>query len=102
RALMNKNIKYFIPLIVVVLLWIIIKIITPKPIDWSDSFSRKDKIPFGGYILYELLPGMFNNYNITEINFPIYNIVKNKDFYDKNYIIITNRFDPDDLDTEYL
>lgn len=99
---MNKNIKYFIPLIVVFILWIIIKLVTPRPIDWSDSFSRNDKIPFGGYILYELLPGIFNNNKIHEINFPIYNVVKNKNFTDKNYIIVTNRFDPDDLDIEYL
>ena len=31
----------------------------PKPVDWTESFSRKDKIPFGTFVLYERLGDIF-------------------------------------------
>lgn len=49
----KKNIKFLIPLIVILVILTIIKIAEPEEIDWSRSFARTDKIPYGGYIMYD-------------------------------------------------
>lgn len=99
---MKSNIKYFIPVLIVFIILVIIKLVAPKPVDWTESFSSNDKIPFGSYVLYNILPDLFEGSAIHTITFPVYNTVKNKYFLDKNYIIIANRFDPDELDIQYL
>ncbi len=34
---------------------IVIELVRPKPINWSSSYTSRDKIPLGSYILYEEL-----------------------------------------------
>ena len=31
----------------------------PQPVDWSETYSPKDKIPYGTYITYRSLPELF-------------------------------------------
>ena len=31
----------------------------PRPVDWSETYSPKDKIPYGTYITYRSLPELF-------------------------------------------
>ena len=98
----KKNIKYLVPLIVTLIVLTIIKIVEPEEIDWSKSFAKKDKIPYGGYIAYDIAPGLFpdNEFELKEL--PIYNILKDKYYHNTNYVFINTYFSPDKLDTEYL
>lgn len=98
----KKNIKYLIPLVVTLVILTIIKIIEPEEIDWTKSFARKDKIPYGGYIIYELTDEVFPNQEVILKELPIYNILKGNYFNNTNYVFINNYFSPDRLDTEYL
>ena len=45
----------------------------PKPIDWSITLSSKDKIPFGTYALYDVLPTLLGTDSLTNVRQPIYN-----------------------------
>ena len=38
---------------------IVLQLIVPKPINWSLSYMKKDKIPFGTEALYTALPEIF-------------------------------------------
>ena len=38
----------------------------PKPIDWSVTLTRKDKIPYGTYVLYNTLKDIFPERKIIE------------------------------------
>jgi len=98
----KKNLKFIVPLIVALIILTIIKIVEPEEIDWSKSFANKDKIPYGGYIVYDIAPGLFpdNEFELKEL--PIYNILKDKYYYNTNYVFINTYFSPDKLDTEYL
>jgi len=98
----KKNLKFIVPLIVALIILTIIKIVEPEEIDWSKSFAKKDKIPYGGYIVYDIAPGLFpdNEFELKEL--PIYNILKDKYYYNTNYVFINTYFSPDKLDTEYL
>ena len=98
----RKNIKFLLPLIITLIILTIIKIVEPEEVDWTNSFARKDKIPYGGYIIYDISPELFPDNDVTLKEFPLYNILKDNYYINTNYIFINNYFSPDRLDTEYL
>ncbi|MFI5236855.1 MAG: DUF4350 domain-containing protein [Ignavibacteriales bacterium] len=98
----KKNLKYLLPLIITLIILTIIKIIEPEEVDWTQSFAMKDKIPYGGYIIYDISRELFPNQEVILKELPIYNILKDNFYYSTNYIFINTYFSPDRLDTEYL
>ncbi len=98
----RSNIKFIIPLIITLIILTIIKIVEPEELDWAKSFATKDKIPYGGYIIYNIVPNLFPGNEVVLKELPIYNILKNNFYYGTNYIFINSYFSPDRLDTEYL
>ena len=98
----KKNFKFLLPLIITLVILTIIKIAEPEEIDWTKSFVKKDKIPYGGYIIYDIVSGLFPDSKIEIKELPIYNILKDNYYYNTNYVFINNYFSPDRLDTEYL
>ncbi len=97
-----KNLKFIIPVTIVFVVLVIIKMFTPEPTDWSPSYSKNDKIPFGSYILYNQLSDLFPNKKIESTNLPFYNITNERKIDNKNIIIICNQFNPDELDSKIL
>lgn len=98
----KSNLKFLIPLIITLMILTVIKIMEPEEVDWNTSFAKKDKIPYGGYIIYDLSDELFPNGDVTLKEFPIYNILKNNYYSNTNYVFINSYFVPDRLDTEYL
>ncbi len=98
----RKNLKFLIPFIVTLIILTIIKILEPEEIDWSRSFARKDKIPYGGYIIDDISTELFPDQKVILKELPIYNILKDNYYYSTNYVFINSYFSPDRLDTEYL
>ncbi|NWG28652.1 MAG: hypothetical protein HXY48_08980 [Ignavibacteriaceae bacterium] len=90
------------PLIITLTILTVIKIAEPEEIDWTKSFSRKDKTPYGGYIIYDIASDLFPESKLSAKELPIYNILKNENFYYTNYVFINSDFSPDRLDVEYL
>lgn len=99
---MKKYSKFIIFFTLTFLLFLVVRLTEPKSIDWSLSFSKEDKIPYGSYILYQVLPELFPDGQIQTSPFPIYNNLKDKNFTNTNYIFINNTFAPDELDTKEL
>jgi len=97
-----KNLKFIIPVSIVFIVLVVIKIFTPEPTDWSMSFSKNDKIPFGSFILFDQLNAIFPGQKIESTNLPFYNITSERKIENKNIIIICNRFEPDELDAKVL
>jgi hypothetical protein len=56
---MIKNLKFIIPVTVIFVVMVLIKMFTPEPTDWNPSYSKNDKIPFGSYILFDLMEDIF-------------------------------------------
>lgn len=91
---------------------ILLQVMAPKSINWTQTFMKKDNIPFGTSAIYDVLPGIFPGQEINTETFPIYNILNENfstspDSYQdeitkRNYIIINNAFEPDKLDTREL
>ena len=56
---MKSNRKFIIILAVVFAAMVVLELMRTKPIDWRQSYSQYDKIPFGNAILHRLLPQIF-------------------------------------------
>lgn len=97
---MKQQLKYFIPLGIVFLLLMVIELARPQPVNWSLSFSREDKIPFGSYVLYDILPTLFPQQHIEPVYTTMYESLPKQD--GGNYIVINSEFAPDEYDAEEL
>lgn len=92
--------KYIYALILITIVVATIKIIQPKPINWTESYSATDKIPFGSYILYDLLPEAFPNQETLTNNDPIFE--SEIETNTSNWIFINADFALDEFETEIL
>ncbi len=81
---------------------VIFEYTAPKPPDWKPSFKKSDKIPFGGYILYELLEDVFPDSEIKKNEKSLFQSFHNQRFLNTSYLIITNEFEPDKVTLEEL
>ncbi|MCH8905243.1 MAG: DUF4350 domain-containing protein [Bacteroidetes bacterium] len=98
---MIRKYRYHIILGLGFLLLSIAQFTKPARVDWTPTFSKFDKIPYGNYVLFECLPNLFPD-SISVSTRPVYNTVRNNDFVSANYIIINSRVLLGSLDTEYL
>jgi hypothetical protein len=98
----KKEIKFLIPIVVTIIILIIIRLSQPEEIDWSYDFTKTRRIPYGGYIVHDILPDLYPDADIINRDVPIYNVLKDEHYYKTNYIFINSYFVPDGLDTQYL
>ncbi len=98
----KREVKFLVPLIVTIILLTVIKILEPEELNWTNSFARKDKIPYGGYIISDISSDLFPEQEVVVKELPIYNILKTNYYTSSNYVFINSYFSPDRLDTEYL
>ncbi|NHN27584.1 DUF4350 domain-containing protein [Flavobacterium jejuense] len=79
---MPKSIKIYISILVLILIGIItIDANKPKPVDWSPTFSVKDKIPFGLFVLNNEIDSLFNEQKIERFGVTPYEFLDPKYSY---------------------
>jgi hypothetical protein len=97
------NRKYLIALSLALAFAVYAEATAPRPVDWSESYSRYHKKPGGAYVLHALLEESFDPGNVHTSDRPIYNtLTENDDLYGASYIIVNNEVDPDEYDVEQL
>lgn len=78
----------------------------PKEINWAETLSSRDKIPFGAYITRERLNDIFPKAAIKPFHEPVYNVVMDDSLKNSSYIIICPQLSLTKYDyrrlTEYL
>jgi hypothetical protein len=57
--------RYIILIAAFFILVVIIQMGAPRRVSWEPSFVRQEKIPYGAYILFDILPKLFPNEEIT-------------------------------------
>jgi len=99
----RKDRKYIALLVFLLLGLILIEYSTPKPIDWRHTYAKTDKIPYGNFLLFELLESMFAP-PVTENRQTFYENMETltKGKSGKLIIIICEDFEPDSLDANAL
>ncbi|HXA01819.1 MAG TPA: DUF4350 domain-containing protein [Cytophagaceae bacterium] len=110
---MKKEWKYIALLAGIFGILVVVELNKPKPIDWRPTFSKKDKIPYGNYVLGDMITDIFGLGNFSSTNKTIYEtigqktditsyITKEEQPVQASYIFINEQFSPDKLDTETL
>lgn len=80
---MNRKIKIYISLLVILFVAIVVNdFYSPKPIDWTPSFSLKDKIPYGMYVFDNEIGTLLKHQKIEKINSTPYEYFDAKYNYD--------------------
>lgn len=101
----KKNYIYFTLFAVITLLYLGVEIFGPKPIDWSESYTRSDKIPYGSFILYSELDQIFPGQRISVNDSPPIYLLQQETREDRtprNWILINNQYSIDRHEAELL
>ncbi len=80
--------KYLIATATLVLVYLTVQLLKPKPTNWNATYLTEDKIPFGTYLLYTRLHDLFPAAKVKKTNKPIYNTLKENASGKSNYFII--------------
>lgn len=112
---MKKEWKYIALLAGIFIILVLVELNKPKPIDWRPTFSKKDKIPYGNYVLADMISDIFGPGNFNATNKTIYETIgqgadlntldyvyTGESTSKSSYIFIDDQFSPDKLDTEKL
>jgi hypothetical protein len=94
--------KYGVLLIIIFTVCVVAEYYSPQPINWNRTFSKKDKIPYGSFIVYDYLSDIFPGKNVKETRLPIYNTLNDSNNVHSNYIIVNAEFTPDTIETKKL
>lgn len=98
---MRKDWKYIAYLLAAAAVYLIIKMVSPREIDWTITYYHQDKNPHGTYALNELMGELFPGKKIHRGNLTIY------EWYDSvsapvNFINFSTTFNPGKEDVDAL
>ncbi len=97
--------KYTWISIVVLVLFILVEMFKPTPVNWEETFSAKDDIPFGTKLVVDALGPIFPDRDIEVSYIPIYDKIAfnlTEDTTGLNYIVIGRSFQADEWDIEQM
>lgn len=94
---------YLVFLLGLFVCYVLLEYYRPKPIDWNESYSNRDKIPYGTRLFFELLPTVFTGQSIRPTRLPIYNTLTDNELPKRStYIFINKTFKLDRSDLKAL
>lgn len=86
---MNQSVKIYLIFLVIVIIGVVaLDSSTPKPINWSPTYSVNDKIPFGLYVFDQELKGILKPDTLETVNVTPYEFFD--DYY--NYDTLVNTY----------
>ncbi|MBS1977355.1 MAG: hypothetical protein JST46_08285 [Bacteroidetes bacterium] len=86
---MKKDWKYILYLTVAFGLYIAARMTEPKQLDWTPTYASRDKNPYGGYALHQLLPSILEDQPVMVSNKTLYELKDSLKTGD-NLIILTH------------
>jgi hypothetical protein len=98
----KKDVKYYVFIGIILLIIILFELFKPKPIDWSFTLEKEDKIPYGTYVLFNTIKDIFPFKVIEETDRTVFESYDFEDKKKRNYLFISQTFNPDKYDSEYL
>ncbi len=99
---MKRYRLYILILGVALGLVIVAELFRPKPVDWRDSFSRNEKIPYGAYILHDQLRNFFPGRPVQVEDRTIYQVLANRSAGERVYMFVNGEIGPSGTDTDEL
>ncbi len=95
------NRKYYSVLALIFIAVITLQYLQPKPINWSRTYFKKDKIPFGCYAIFNLLENNFAKKIITNKQ-TLYSLNAETTESNQTLILIDNNIELSKLDVKSL
>lgn len=95
-----KDKKYAIFLAVLMVLYVFLEMQKPQEFDWTATYHKNHKIPFGTYATHDLMVDLFNGSPVESSNKTIYELVK-EDEVKSNLLVLADGvgMDKNDLKT---
>ncbi len=93
---------YLVGSAVAMLLYLVAQYYKPKPTNWTPTYLKEDKAPFGTYILYHELESLFPGTRTGASRLPVYNTLKEQEFERSNYLFIAGEVKMDEYDYQEL
>lgn len=89
---MNKKSKVLVGVLAgLVAFLLLLEIITPQPLNWRESYTGTDKIPFGAHVFYDQLDELFKGQTVETVDTdPTQFFKKHKSLTNGNYIFIND------------
>jgi hypothetical protein len=98
-----KGLKLYVAISAVfVVVYVVAQYYKPKPTDWTATYIKEDKIPFGLYILYNEIGSLFPNTVVRSTKEPVYNTLKDVNYSNSNYLLIAGGVELDKQDYKQL
>ncbi|RAJ20680.1 DUF4350 domain-containing protein [Pedobacter cryoconitis] len=93
---------YLIGSATVLILYLLAQYYKPAPTDWSPSYLKEDKIPYGLYILNQEKASIFPGAALKTTRLPVYNTLKDQQYKNTSYLFIAGSLKFDKLDYQEL
>jgi len=99
---MNGLNRYLIGISLLLAFYLLAQFYKPKPTDWTTSYLKEDKIPFGTYILHQHLNDIFPAAKIEVVSTEIYSTLKRPQRGTFNYLLIAEKIKVGKLDFQQM
>lgn len=93
---------YLIGSAVALIVYLVAQYYKPQPTDWTATYLKEDKIPYGLYILKQRLADVVPGAKVEISRQPIYNTLKGNHFKNSSYLLIAGSIKMDKLDFTQL
>lgn len=93
---------YIIGCVVLLALYLIAQYYRPKPTNWTPTYLKEDKIPFGLYLLHEEIGQLFPDAVVKVSRLPAYNTLKDQRYTHAAYLFVAGDLKLDSLDCASL
>ncbi|MEM0996875.1 MAG: DUF4350 domain-containing protein [Bacteroidota bacterium] len=98
---MRNRLPYII-LIVAFIGYVLLELLGPQPENWTPSYEKSTDSPFGSYVLFESLPDLFPESDITVANESPAQILEEFEAENSNYIIVQEALETTQFEAEAL
>lgn len=99
---MRKDRIYIVLMVTSIIVFILVELLKPKPVDWSNDYTQYKYIPYATKILHEELGTLFPASEIVENSRTLYEFQDQIDEYPRNWIFINSQIPMDKFDTDIL
>lgn len=90
-------------LVIALVLFVVVAVSGPAPLDWSENYSNRSTTPFGNKLLFERIGDIFPKGGIINQDKRINEFLDNNlQLTHSNYLIITKNFKPDIYEEDKL
>lgn len=98
-----KQYRLYIFIIALALgLVILAELFRPKSVDWRDSFSQEDKVPYGAYILHDQLTHFFPGQSVDVVDKTVYQVLANQPAHGQLYMFVNAEIQLSKTDSDEL